>query len=335
MRVGVVGTGFGARVVAPSFAAAGCQVVDVVSARDDAGVAALCRRVDVDLVAVHSPPFLHRRHVALAVEARKAVLCDKPFGRSVSDAEAMVGIAEAAGVAHFCNFEFRRDPVRERMRELVRDGAIGRPEHVQWVHVSSGTRVPLRPHSWLFERESGGGWIGAWASHAVDALRWWLGEVVDVHCTPRTTITERPDRTGGGALRPCDAEDGITTALTLTGGVTVAIDSTFAATVSLVPRIAIAGSDGVLENVGDRRLVLWRPDGTRDDVMPASTDAGGGSDGGGAGGDRSVGGDRHALPMHRWAAAIREAVETGRPTTPSFLDGLACRRVLDRMLDDR
>jgi predicted dehydrogenase len=39
MKVAVVGTGFGARVVAPAFDAAdGCEVVDVVSPRDDAEV---------------------------------------------------------------------------------------------------------------------------------------------------------------------------------------------------------------------------------------------------------------------------------------------------------
>ena len=37
MRIAVVGGGFGRRVVAPVFAATdGCEVVDVVSARDDA-----------------------------------------------------------------------------------------------------------------------------------------------------------------------------------------------------------------------------------------------------------------------------------------------------------
>jgi predicted dehydrogenase len=318
VRVAVVGTGFGERVVAPAFRAAGCEIVDVVTARDDTAVAALCRRPDVDLVAVHSPPFLHRRHVGLAVAAGKHVLCDKPFGRTVADAEAMVGMAEAAGVETFCNFEFRRDPVRERMRELVRDGAIGRPEHVQWVHISSGTRVPLRRHGWLFERDPGGGWIGAWASHAVDTLRWWLGEVVDVVCcSSRTTITERPDR--DDVMRTCDAEDGITAALTLTGGVTVAIDSTFAAAVNLPPRIVISGSDGALENVGDHRLTLVHPDGGREDMTPAPLSSG------------RDDADRHSLPMRRWAAVIRDAIETGRPATPSFLDGLACRRVLDRM----
>ena len=40
MRVAVIGTGFGARVVAPAFAAAdGCEVVEVVSPRDDDAVA--------------------------------------------------------------------------------------------------------------------------------------------------------------------------------------------------------------------------------------------------------------------------------------------------------
>ena len=79
VRVGIIGTGFGARVVAGAFDAADCDVTDVVTARDASAVRALCRS-DVDLVAVHSPPFLHASHVAMAVDAGRAVLCDKPFG---------------------------------------------------------------------------------------------------------------------------------------------------------------------------------------------------------------------------------------------------------------
>ena len=53
VRVGVIGLGFGGRVVAPSFASTeGCTVVDVVSPRDDKAVAALCTRRDVDLISV-------------------------------------------------------------------------------------------------------------------------------------------------------------------------------------------------------------------------------------------------------------------------------------------
>src|SRR3954453_16577882 len=90
VRVGIIGRGWGERVVAPAFAAAdGCAVADVVSARDDAAVAALCKRDDVDLISVDSPPLLHRGHVGLPLEAGRAVLCDKPFGRHGADAMAM------------------------------------------------------------------------------------------------------------------------------------------------------------------------------------------------------------------------------------------------------
>src|SRR5204863_163486 len=48
VRIAVVGRGFGARVVAPVFAdTEGCDVVDVVSARDDAAVRDVCARPDV------------------------------------------------------------------------------------------------------------------------------------------------------------------------------------------------------------------------------------------------------------------------------------------------
>ncbi|HEV3366208.1 MAG TPA: hypothetical protein VG054_02005, partial [Acidimicrobiales bacterium] len=38
MRVGVIGTGFGSRVVAGAFRDSGCEVTDVVTARDGAAV---------------------------------------------------------------------------------------------------------------------------------------------------------------------------------------------------------------------------------------------------------------------------------------------------------
>jgi predicted dehydrogenase len=98
VRVGVIGTGFGARVVAPVFAATeGCDVVDVVSARDAKAVAELCRR-DLDLVSVHSPPFLHAEHVRAAIDAGHHVLCDKPFGVRRRAAEML----DLAGAAKSC-----------------------------------------------------------------------------------------------------------------------------------------------------------------------------------------------------------------------------------------
>jgi predicted dehydrogenase len=317
VRVGIIGTGFGARVVAPTFEAVGCEVAAVVSPRDDEGWRALCARPDVDLVAVHSPPFLHRAHIDAALANGKHVLCDKPFGVNAAEAEAMLEAATAAGVVHALNFEFRRHPVVERMRALVGEGAIGRPEHVQWVHVSSGSRIPLRRYGWLFDRSRGGGWIGAWCSHSIDTLRFVLGEVASVvSCAGQVTVAERPD--ADGVLHRCTAEDAMTAALVLDGGVTVAIDSGFASTVNLAARTVITGTEGALENVGNERLTLHRPG-----QAPERIEIGDPED---------AHADRHALPMLRWAADLAAAVRVARPVAPSFADGLACRRVLDDLL---
>jgi predicted dehydrogenase len=302
MRVGVIGTGFGQRVVAPAFAAtAGCEVTGVVSARDREAVQELFQRADVDLVSVHSPPFLHQEHVRLAIEARKAVLCDKPFAVNMSAPETVA----------LCNFEFRFAPARQRLRELVRAGSLGTIEHVQWTHVSSGSRVPLRPWGWLFDRELGGGWIGAWASHAVDTIRWIFGEITEVQSRPRIDIKQRPDR--DGVMRECTAEDGVTASLVLASGVTVAIDSTFAASASLAPRLHVLGSDAVCELVADSRLTLRNANGVVTEEH------------------FEVDGDHHNEPMRRFAAAVRDSVAAGDAVTdvPTFADGLACDRVLD------
>lgn len=292
----------------------GCEVVDVVSARDADAVVRLCHRRDVDLISVHSPPFLHGRDVRLALDGGHHVLCDKPFGLDAGESAALLSEAEAAGVVHLVNFELRHEPARVQLKRLLADGAVGRVEHVTWTHHSAGSRVPLRPHGWLFTRALGGGWVGAWASHAVDTLRWLLDdEVAEAAARLRTTIAERPSPDGGEAV-PVDAEDALSAWLRMAGGATVTVDSTFAAAADRPPRLTVFGSDGVAECVADRRVTLRRPGADEEaiDVEAAS-------------------GDRHGRAMATWAAVVREAVDERRPTSPSFADGVACDVVLDRL----
>ena len=315
VRVGIVGRGFGDRVVAPVFAATeACAVVDVVSPRDEMAVRALCARRDVDLIAVHSPPFLHREHVGWAIDAGHAVLCDKPFGRDLADAEVMLARAEAAGVVHLLNFEFRCHPGRAALRALVLDGTVGTPEHVLWTQYSAGSRHPLRSFGWLFDASLGGGWIGAWGSHAIDFLRWTFGEVDTAAAVRRTTVAVRPD--ADGHPQPCTAEDGFTATLRTQAGVSVTIDTTFVAPTNQPGRIVVLGSAGVLESTGDHRIVV-RTDAVSREAFVLAPEPG----------------DPHLVPMRRWAEAVRDAVrgDGAGPDVPTFRDGVACARVMDAL----
>ena len=323
MKVAVIGTGFGARVVAPAFAddrrLRGRR--RRVAARRRRRSRARSRRADVDLVSVHSPPFLHAAHVRAALAAGKAVLCDKPFALDADEAaDARRRGAPRPARSRCATSSSGSTRSARLLRELVRTDALGPIEHVQWTHLSAGSRVPLRRYGWLFDRERGGGWIGAWGSHAVDTLRWCFGEVAAVDAPVAHRRAERPD--DHGELHACTAEDGLTrVARASTPARRSAIDSSFAASAPVPPRLTVLGADAVCEIVGRRRAsIVRRADGTRDDLTPAAPAT-------------RRGGDRHLDPMRRFAEVVRDVVTSGEvpPGVPTFADGHACDVVLDQL----
>jgi predicted dehydrogenase len=315
VRVGVIGTGFGARVVAPAFdELEGCELVDVVTPRDHDAVRALCASPDVDLISIHSPPFLHLDHVTQAVAGGHAVACDKPFGISAEEAQSMVSLAAEAGVVNVVNFEFRFDAKHLMIRSLVDEGAIGDPVHFQSTMFTALSRTPLRPYGWLFDASRGGGWIGAFGSHVIDFALWTFGDVEAAAAERQTLITQRPD--AAGVLHECSAEDGFVATLRSSHGITSVIDTSVVAPVTLPQRMLVLGTKGMIETEGDHLLVLETEDGIRQELDP-----------------NPHGGDLYKMPMQRWAEAVRDSVLRGevRGELASFADGLACARVMDQL----
>jgi predicted dehydrogenase len=313
LRVGVIGRGFGGRVVAPIFdQTEGCEVIDVVSPRDEGAVAALCARSDVDLISVHSPPFMHLDHVRLAIDGGHAVMCDKPFGRNATDATAMRDLASDANVLNFLNFELRFDPTHQKLRALVQDGAVGALLSVLITSYLAVTRVPLRRYGWVFDAELGGGWIGAWGTHQIDLLRWTLGEIAEASAERRTTITERPD--ADGTLHLCTAEDSFTAQMRSAGGVSITVEGTSAAPVSLPARALVIGTDAVLELIGGRQILRYDQEGVEEVFRVERA-------------------EHINLHMQAWATKVRDALRRGRVEegSPTFADGLACAEIADRL----
>jgi predicted dehydrogenase len=326
LRVGVIGRGFGARAVAPAFAKTErCQVVDVVSPRDDQAVSRLCQRDDVDLVSVDSPPFMHLDHVRRAIDGGHAVVCQKPFGRNAAEAEEMCQLAADAGVINLVTYEFRVHPVRTQVRALVLDGAVGTVEHVQWTSLS-GIWGPERKFGWSFDASLGGGWVRVHGSHNIDYIRWTFGEIVEASAVVRTTIKERPDTEGN--LRRCSAEDGFTAVMRTDRHASVAFDATATGAVDRPAHVTVVGNQGVLEVLSENiheiggQILLHTAEGTSEvGSWPAWNDP-------------TAHDDSAIAP---WAPMVRDAVHHGEsnPRLATFADGLACARVMDRLTPGR
>jgi predicted dehydrogenase len=311
MKVKLIGTGFGERVVAPVFRSHGAEV-EIFHPRDGEGIQRACAS-DADIISVHSPPYLHKQHVDWALDHKKAVLCDKPFGLSAGESRAMRDRARSLGVPGFINVEFRFQPSRVKMRELLKAGAIGTPNHLSYMFLGPGLRD--RRHGWLFDDALGGGWVRTYGSHMVDMLRWLFdAEIVDSSAIRRIEVPVRIDR--DGKEQRSTAEDAFSCWIRLDNGVTASVDTSFSTSVRVPQRIVILGSEGALELVSELNIVLRKP-GQEDQRFdfPVPT------------------GDFHEPGLTPYLAELMAAVRDGRQIAPSFDDGVAMAEAMDRLRD--
>ena len=87
---------------------------------------ALLADADIDAVYVATPHPCHREVVLAAAAAGKHILCEKPMGVTPGECREMVAAAESAGVTLLEAFMYRVHPQTELIRQVIRDGRIGR-----------------------------------------------------------------------------------------------------------------------------------------------------------------------------------------------------------------
>lgn len=160
-----------------------------------------------DLVFVATPPHRHLEMSRDALAAGAHVVCEKPTALDSHESAAMLAAATAApGRLALIDHELRVDPRRRALADLVRSGVLGTVHHATYTLTSSGRQRADRPWTWWSDRAQGGGAWGAIGSHAVDALRVYLGEVDTVRGRLETFIRERVDP-ASGRPRPVTSDD--------------------------------------------------------------------------------------------------------------------------------
>lgn len=126
-------------------------------------------------VYVATPVYLHALQSIASLEAAKHVLCEKPMAMNFAEAQAMVKSARQAerqlGVAYYR----RLYPKIIRAKELLGQGAIGRPV-LAWAGCHSWLPPGLEARRWLTDpAQAGGGPLYDIASHRIDVCNYLFG----------------------------------------------------------------------------------------------------------------------------------------------------------------
>ncbi|MEV7670137.1 Gfo/Idh/MocA family protein [Streptomyces sp. NPDC000963] len=116
--------------------------------------AGLFADADVDVVYVATPHHAHRTAAGLALEAGKAVLCEKALTLNAREAAELVALARDRGLFLMEAMWMYCNPLIRRIAELVRDGAVG---EVRTVQADFGLAGPFGADHRLRDPKTGGG----------------------------------------------------------------------------------------------------------------------------------------------------------------------------------
>lgn len=157
---------------------------------------ALIARDDIDIIDIASPNNTHAEIAIAAARAGKMIACEKPLGRTVEEAEAMVAAVEAAGVPSIVWYNYRRVPAVTLAKMLVDEGRLGKIYHYRAQFLQDWTISADLPQGgaalWRLDKSvAGSGVTGDLLAHCIDTAMWLNGGIDKVSAMTETFIKER------------------------------------------------------------------------------------------------------------------------------------------------
>ncbi|MGW4032961.1 Gfo/Idh/MocA family protein [Streptomyces sp. NPDC004838] len=159
------------------------------------GVEAMLDAAVPDGIVIASPPAAHPHAVRAAAARGVDVLCEKPV--ALDSVLSAAAVAAAAPVNALTGLTARWLPRVRQFRDLVRQGRIGRLLHAEIAYLHSSASGPDAPWTWHFDRSAEPyGVLSDLGPHALDLVRWIVGEPCRVHAEGAIRVGERRDESG-------------------------------------------------------------------------------------------------------------------------------------------
>jgi len=190
-RLGVVGLGEGRSILSAALASERWELIRMCDLNEELcrsrekefGFSAWTTSYDellgdpaIEAIAVYTPDQLHLKHVKMALEAGKHVICTKPLLPSLDGAAELLAAQKRSGKHVFVGQSTRYFEPMRRQRRDFEAGRHGDVHTVEAHYITDGR--------WFLEkdwsRQKGFSWMYGFMIHAVDLVRWYLPGVTEV-----------------------------------------------------------------------------------------------------------------------------------------------------------
>lgn len=283
----------------------------------------------------------HHPIVMAALNAGLHVLCEKPLAVNSTEASEMALTAQEKGLITSMPFTYRHMPSTRYLKHLIDTGYLGRLYHMQMRYYAGFAREG-GGYLWRFDKKHGGsGALADIGSHFLHLAEWLCGEIEAVCAQLSVYIDRAPTDPQGQPYE--QADDSAMVMLRFKGGAqglvhasAVAYERTYEPiferegySFDQVHEFDFHGSKGTLRQVIDwdsRQTITGdRPGDGPERVLDIP--------------DEFWQGARRDVVLETWQDVFRkegrmihefiEAVKTGQPALPSFVEGARTQQLLD------
>lgn len=227
----IIGTGFMGRVHAEQIRRLGFVDIAAVAGANEADAAAFGQAMGIErttanykeiladpgIQAVHvlTPNALHYPMSMDALNAGKAVLCEKPLSVTAKEATNMLKLAEKKGLAHAVNHNLRYYPLVQHIRQYIASGELGDVLHVQGTY-SQDWLLYDTDFNWRIETKDNGALraVGDIGSHWMDMIQHLTALPITALCADLATFHKTRKKPKGSIqtfagkkLKPSDYDE--------------------------------------------------------------------------------------------------------------------------------
>ena len=332
IRTGILGTGFGRRIIGPALSNNRKFKVYSVFSRDRKKAKEAKKELGAeyyydnwrdlidngcDLVCVALPPFMHYEVAKYALEKGKHLVLAAPFCLDVKEGEELAQIADSnqvkTAVLHYLNYL----PARNYAVNLIKNGKIGNILSLNRTLKNSKRYQTGNPHryTWHYSKKLGGGLLKCHGAHDVDYLLRILGGVKKVASSTETIFQNR--KTTDDNVINCTADDWFRLDLQFHKGPKAYVEVNCAYPGRPVNEFVFYGTEGAMVMKDNKELIYFSKNGERNRLaIPPKYQM------------VNLAGPQEISPVYMLMETLADAINSNGSISPTLNEAVHTQRVI-------